>query len=156
MYYPNGWHMLHLQFFWQNVLNPRLTYIKHGSQFSYCQRPIFHYGGLIVFTTISILDIFGQSLLGNAATEALSAAKNAYQQNIVAWLRTLSSSMFMSVVTSILTRNRIEPQHVDLISFPLTTSRKFKFERVTSDSFHTNCYHLQTTNDNHVKLVTLV
>ncbi len=52
--------------------------------------------------------------------------------------RTLFSSMCMYVLASILSRNRIEPQYVDLVSFPVTTSQKFKFERVTSNSFHVN------------------
>ncbi len=50
---------------------------------------------------------------------------------------TLFLSMRTSELASILTRNRIEPQHIDLVSF-LTTSQKFKFERVNSNSFHMN------------------
>ncbi len=43
---------------------------------------------LIVFTTISVLYIFGQPLPSNVAAEAFPTVKNACQQNIVAGLRT--------------------------------------------------------------------
>ncbi len=69
----------------------------------------------------------------------------------------LFSSMRMFMLVSILTRNRIEPQHVDLVSFPVTTLQKFKFERVILISFHANHTPLQTTSDNHnMKLVSIV
>ncbi len=57
---------------------------------------------------------------------------------------------------SILTRNRTEPQHVDLGSSPAATSQKFKYERVTSKSFHDNHSPSQITSDNLVKLVSIV
>ncbi len=107
----------------------------------------------IVFTIISMLDVFCLSLLHNAAANALSAAKNVCQQSIVVLPRTsFPYSIFiicMSVLASTITRNRIRPQIIDLISFPTTTSsRKFKFDKM---KFHADPPPLQTTTDNHMK-----
>ncbi len=53
---------------------------------------------LIVFTIISVLDVFGRQLLSNAAVEALPIAKNVCQRNIVVRLRmSFPYSVFINV-----------------------------------------------------------
>ncbi len=59
----------------------------------------------IMFTIIFMLDVFGQQHRGNAAAEALPAAMNGSQPNIVAQLRTSFSYI---VFISIVVRNSID------------------------------------------------
>ncbi len=96
----------------------------------------------ITFTIISLLDIFGQPLLGNEAAEALPAAKNACQRNIVTQARTLFLySVFMNAyvfVDEYSNKKQNWMQQVHLVSFPTMASQTFKFVSLSSNSFHTN------------------
>ncbi len=122
----------------------------------------------IVFTIISILNIFLDNYLSVMQLPRLFPQQKLYASRILLcnWehhSHTLFSSVCTSVLASILMKNRIELQHIDLIFFPVTTSRKFKFEGVTSNSFYTDHSPFQTSDNhmshetriNHVKLIIL-
>ncbi len=105
---------------------------------------------LIMFTVISVLDIFGLPLLGMQLPRVFQQWRMRACRTLLHDEEnhscTLFSSICISVLVSIVTRNRIARQHIYLISFTMTTSQKFKFERVTSNSFHTNNSPLLTTS----------
>ncbi len=81
---------------------------------------------------------------------------NCYQHFEMSITMFSTSALFPIVLGSVLIGDRIEPLNVDIVSFPVTMSQKFKFERVTSKIFHANRSSLRTTSDNPVKLVSIV